>query len=178
MWPQTAVITWVQFNSNTRVRTDVHFTEMHTLGHSDSKASSESHVLYKMYRNCSKQKYRGHFTYAIQIHYINHIHPSRWLHFLRSRSAAALLLGLWVRIPSGGVGVGGMCICVLWMFCVVRWRSVWRADQSSRGVLPSVVCLGVIRRNNNPLHLQWVDRRDRTKRKLLLTAGDDVMNNR
>ena len=27
------------------------------------------------------------------------------------------------------------------MFCVIRYRSVRRADHSSRGVLPSVVCL-------------------------------------
>jgi hypothetical protein len=28
--------------------------------------------------------------------------------------------------------------------CVVRWRSLRRADHSSRGVLPSVVCLRAI----------------------------------
>jgi hypothetical protein len=32
------------------------------------------------------------------------------------------------------------CECL----CVVRQRSLRRADQSSRGVLPSVVCLSVI----------------------------------
>jgi hypothetical protein len=32
-------------------------------------------------------------------------------------------------------------MCVL---CVVRYRSLCRADLSSRGVLPSVVCLSVI----------------------------------
>jgi len=33
--------------------------------------------------------------------------------------------------------------CLLWVLCVVRWRSVRRADHSSRGVRPSVVCLSV-----------------------------------
>jgi hypothetical protein len=34
-----------------------------------------------------------------------------------------------------------MDICLLWVLCVVRWRSLRRAGPSSRGVLPSVVCL-------------------------------------
>jgi len=33
-----------------------------------------------------------------------------------------------------------MDICLLWVSCVVRWRSLRRADRSSRGVLPTVVC--------------------------------------
>ena len=31
--------------------------------------------------------------------------------------------------------------CPSWVLCIVRWRSLWRADLSSRRVLPSVVCL-------------------------------------
>jgi len=38
----------------------------------------------------------------------------------------------------------GMDVCLLQMLCVVRKRSLRRADHSSRGVLPSVVCLSVI----------------------------------
>jgi hypothetical protein len=38
----------------------------------------------------------------------------------------------------------GMDVCLLWVLCVVRQRSLRRADHSSRGVLPSVVCLSVI----------------------------------
>ena len=34
---------------------------------------------------------------------------------------------------------GGRDVCRLWVLCVVRWRSLWRADHSSRGVLPTVV---------------------------------------
>jgi len=37
-----------------------------------------------------------------------------------------------------------MDVCFLWVLCVVRWRSLRRSDHSSRGVLPSVVCLSMI----------------------------------
>ena len=43
--------------------------------------------------------------------------------------------GIVVSSPGGG-----MDVCLLWMMCVVRDRSLFRADDSSRGVLPSVVC--------------------------------------
>jgi hypothetical protein len=48
--------------------------------------------------------------------------------------------------------------------CIVRSRSLRRADPSSRGVLLSVwVSLGVIRFNNIPLHLRGAGGRDQTK---------------
>jgi len=53
----------------------------------------------------------------------------------RSGSAAAGLLRLRVRIPPGGMNYR-----LLWVLCVVGWRSLRRADHSSREVLPSVVC--------------------------------------
>ena len=53
-------------------------------------------------------------------------------------SATAGLLGLWVRIPPLA------CMVVSCVSCVVRQRSMRRGDHSSRGVLPSVVCLSVI----------------------------------
>jgi len=31
-----------------------------------------------------------------------------------------------------------MAVCLLWVLCVVRQRSLRRADHSSRGVLPTV----------------------------------------
>jgi len=37
-----------------------------------------------------------------------------------------------------------MDVFLLWLLCVVRYRSLWRTDNSSRGVLPSVACLSVI----------------------------------
>jgi len=55
---------------------------------------------------------------------------------VRRGSAAAGLLGLRIRITPG--------ICLLWVLCVVRLRSLRRAGHSSRGVLQSVVCLSVI----------------------------------
>ena len=45
---------------------------------------------------------------------------------------------------SGSNLVEDMDICLLWVLCVVRWRSLCRADHSSRGVPPTVVCLSVI----------------------------------
>ena len=56
--------------------------------------------------------------------YISDFSRSQWPRGLRRRSAAAHLLGLWVWIP---------------LLCVVRYRSLWRADHSSRGVLSTVV---------------------------------------
>ena len=45
---------------------------------------------------------------------------------------AAVLLGLWVRIPRGDG-------CLSLMLSVVRLRSLRRADHPSIGVVPSVV---------------------------------------
>jgi len=63
---------------------------------------------------------------------------SQWPRCLRLGSAAARLLGLRVRIPPWA-----------WMpvsceYCVVSYRSLRRADHSSREVLPSVLCLNII----------------------------------
>ena len=46
------------------------------------------------------------------------------------------------RSPSeiaGSNPAGGLDVCLLWLFCVVRWKSLRRADRSSRGVLSTVV---------------------------------------
>jgi hypothetical protein len=53
---------------------------------------------------------------------------SQWPRGLRRRSAG----------NAGSNPAGGMDVCLLWVLCVVRWRSLRRADLSSRGVLPSV----------------------------------------
>jgi hypothetical protein len=42
---------------------------------------------------------------------------------------------------------GGMDICLLWGSCVVRWRSLRRAEHSSRRVLPTVLRRCVWSRN-------------------------------
>ena len=47
----------------------------------------------------------------------------------------------------GSNPTGGMDICLLWVSCVVRQRSLRRADHSSRGVLPTVVRRCVWSRN-------------------------------
>jgi hypothetical protein len=59
---------------------------------------------------------------------------SQWPCGLRRGSAAAHMLGLWVRIPRWA-----MDVCLLQVLCVVRYRSLRRADHSSRGVLTTVV---------------------------------------
>ena len=58
----------------------------------------------------------------------------QWPSDLRRGSAAHRLLRLRVRIPQG------VWMFVLWVVCVVRQRSLRRADPSFRGILPSVVC--------------------------------------
>ena len=55
----------------------------------------------------------------------------------------------WVCGPSlagiaGSKPDGDMDVCLLRVWCVVRYRSLRRADHSSRGVLSSVECLSVI----------------------------------
>jgi hypothetical protein len=55
---------------------------------------------------------------------------------LRRGAEATRLLGLRVWIP-----LVNMYVCLLCVLCVVRYRSLRRADHSSRGVLPCVVCL-------------------------------------
>jgi len=73
----------------------------------------------------------------------------------------------------------GLFVCLFWMLCVVRYRSLRWADPSSRGVVPSVcVCmcacasLSVIR-CNNPLHLRWVSRRSSSKEYRKKGEGED-----
>jgi hypothetical protein len=54
------------------------------------------------------------------------------------------------RSPSEIVGsnlTGGMDICLLWVWCFFRYRSLWWADHSPRGVLPTVLRLVVWSRN-------------------------------
>ena len=83
----------------------------------------------------------------------NSIHRSDYYHYyanlsgrrgLRRGSTAARLLGLWVRIPP----VAWISVCVeCCVLCVVRYRSLRRADRSSREVLPTVMRRCVLSRN-------------------------------
>jgi len=54
---------------------------------------------------------------------------SRWLHDVRCRSAAARLLGLRVRIPSGGMDI--YCECCVWSERVYYWP-IPRPEESYR----------------------------------------------
>ena len=53
----------------------------------------------------------------------------------------------------------GMDVSLLWVLCVVRQRSLWRADHSYRGVLLTVVCRCVWSRNlvNEEAMAHWGD---------------------
>jgi hypothetical protein len=69
---------------------------------------------------------------------------------------------------------GGMDVCLL---CVVRYRSLQRADPSSRGVLPSGSCLTVrdfetIRRYR-PLEGSWVTKKKKLN-KAFIQGGPKV----
>ena len=61
----------------------------------------------------------------------------------------AWLFGCWVAGIAGSNPVGGMDACVLWALFVVRYRYLRAADQSIRGVLPSVVCLDILVKSQN-----------------------------
>ena len=58
---------------------------------------------------------------------------------IRSGSVASRLLPLWVRIQ-----LGQGCVSLVSVECVVWCLSPRGVDQSSRGVVPTVVCLCVI----------------------------------
>jgi hypothetical protein len=64
---------------------------------------------------------------------------SRWPRGLRLRPTVSLSCWVW-----GFESCRSMEISLLWVLCVVKYRSLRRADHSSKGVLLSVVCLSVI----------------------------------
>lgn len=68
----------------------------------------------------------------------NQSRRSQWPRCLRRESAAADVRGMRVRIPPEG------WMCLLQALFVVRYKSLRRAYRSSRGILPSVMCLSAI----------------------------------
>jgi hypothetical protein len=69
----------------------------------------------------------------------------RNLYMFSSLQPMAARSKTWVRGRSPAETVdsnptGNMDSCLLWVLCVVRYRSLRRASHSSRGVLPNVVC--------------------------------------
>ena len=89
----------------------------------------------------------------------------QWPRGLRRGSAAARLLRLWVRIPPG--------LCCEFL-CVVRWRSLWRADHSSRGVVPTVMRRCVWSRNlvNEKALAHWGSCRAKNKPTCKIPSAD------
>jgi hypothetical protein len=61
----------------------------------------------------------------------------------------AWVCGRWMAGIVGSNAARGMDVCLLLVLSVVRYRSLRRADHSSRGVLPSWVCLSVIVKPRN-----------------------------
>jgi hypothetical protein len=56
--------------------------------------------------------------------------------------AARSKVQAYVRSHAANIGsnpTGGMDVFLFCVLCVVRWRSPWRTDHSSRGSLPNVV---------------------------------------
>jgi hypothetical protein len=56
----------------------------------------------------------------------------------------AWVCGLTLAGIAGSNSVGGMDVYLFRMSCVVRYSSLRRANHSSDGVLPGVMCLSVI----------------------------------
>ena len=70
----------------------------------------------------------------------------------------AWVCGRFLAGTAGSNATGDMDVCLLWVLCVVKSRSLRHADPSSGGVLPSV-SPNVIKCNSNFRHPQWEDRR-------------------
>ena len=70
------------------------------------------------------------------------MHTREWPLTVATRSKA------WQGI-TGSNPTGCMDVCLLRVLCVAKYESLHRAHHSSRGVLPSVVCLSVIVKLDN-----------------------------
>jgi hypothetical protein len=79
-----------------------------------------------------------------------------WLpHGLTCRFCGRSLAGIVCSNPAGGKDV-----CLLWMLCVVQLQTSATGRSLVQGSPGKCVyVIQCIRRNNNPLHLQWVGRR-------------------
>ena len=56
---------------------------------------------------------------------------------------------------AGSNPAGSMDVCILGVLCVVRYRPLRRADHSSRGVLPNVVCVTECDREASIMRRPW-----------------------
>jgi len=55
-----------------------------------------------------------------------------------ARRSKMWVCGRWLVGIAGSNPAAGMYVRLFWVLCVVRQRSLWRADHSSRGVLPTL----------------------------------------
>jgi len=67
----------------------------------------------------------------------------------------AWVCGLSLAVNVDSNPAEGMDICLLLVLCFVRYRSLRRADHSSRGVLPSMVCLTGCDRESSTVRRPW-----------------------
>jgi len=71
---------------------------------------------------------------------VNNFFFTIWTDF-RGRGERRVTCGRSLAGITGSNTDGGMNVCFLWLLCVVRWRSLRRADHPSREVLQNMVCL-------------------------------------
>jgi hypothetical protein len=75
--------------------------------------------------------------------YIYIMYRTNWPIPVAARSKA-WICGRSLAGLAGSNPAKNMDVCLLCVLCFVRYRSLRRAYHSSRGVLPSVMCLSVI----------------------------------
>jgi len=86
----------------------------------------------------------------------------QWPRGLSRASAATRLLWLRVRIPPEA-WISVTCECCVLLRRGLCDRPISRPETPTEYVC---VCVCVIRCNNNPLHLQWLARRGKTKKRI------------
>ena len=96
---------------------------------------------------CLSTRTQGFSSYAnLALHYF--VSLIVWVLVLVALRSKAYVWGRSTAEIVGSNPTGGMNVCLLLMLCVVRYRSQRRANPSSRGVIPSVVCRCVWSRNH------------------------------
>jgi hypothetical protein len=71
-------------------------------------------------------------------------YPTSIIWHYQSQSLSGLWWGFCSQSLAGIAGsnpTGSMDVCLFWVLCVIKYRSLQLANPLSRGVLPNVVCL-------------------------------------
>ena len=75
---------------------------------------------------------------------------SHWRRGLRAWVCGRSFVGITASNPAGGLDA-----CILWVLCVVTYRSLRRADHSPKEILPSVVCVTECDREASTMKRPW-----------------------